>query len=381
MMRKYELSITPDYVSSWTVVDAVRELFQNAIDQQATHPECTMRADYDGEACLRIASTGVTLKTSTLLFGSSSKRSDAHTIGKFGEGYKIASLVLTRLGKQVTLYNYGAREVWKARLMPSLKYGVDILTFLVYTKKETSFLPDNDLTIEVKGITNSEWVEIVESNLHLQDIEEECIIETPMGRILKAPSHKGKVFVNGLFVTHYTPYEFGYDFKPEHIKLDRDRKLVSDFDLKWLSSRMWNCVDSTEEIIDLAKDGAPDIQYLTESGFDSSHKEEVQLTAHKEFVQDYGDRAVPVSAQYEADVVPKGYKPIIVPEAYKKLIVKASSYEEPEEPKLEGMRLSDRFNWWMEKYGSGLGRKATNDFEDLVDELKEMEADVDGWEN
>lgn len=32
-MKKLELTIASDYVPSWTIVDGIRELFQNALDQ------------------------------------------------------------------------------------------------------------------------------------------------------------------------------------------------------------------------------------------------------------------------------------------------------------------------------------------------------------
>src|SRR5690606_16628625 len=113
---------------------------------------------------------------------------------------------------------------------------------------------------EIEGITPEEYAKIVEGNLHLQDVGD--VIETPIGRILEDEKFKGKVFVNGLFVCMYEPYQYGYDFKPEYIKLDRDRKLVSDFDLQWLSSTMWAQSGVLEKVIQLSKEGRADVHYV-----------------------------------------------------------------------------------------------------------------------
>ena len=54
-MSTVELTLSRNYVPSWGVVEAVRELFQNALDQETMHPENEASWEYDSTSnCLRI---------------------------------------------------------------------------------------------------------------------------------------------------------------------------------------------------------------------------------------------------------------------------------------------------------------------------------------
>ena len=124
------------------------------------------------------------------------KSDDNDTIGQFGEGYKIATLVLLREGKNVVFYNYGAREVWRPRIVKSHRFGTYTLTFFIEKKAIWENVPSADLVIAIDGISADEYYDqIVPSNLHLRS-DFEVIEETEYGDIINLP---GKVFVNGLY--------------------------------------------------------------------------------------------------------------------------------------------------------------------------------------
>lgn len=332
-MPKYELSISPNYVPDWTVVDAVREFFQNAIDQQNTMEGNDMFFHYDAETqVLTIGNKKSVLEAKTLLLGNTTKADDAETIGQFGEGYKIASLVLVRNGKKVTFYNYGAREVWRPRFSRSQKYKMTILVFDVDRKYIWNSVPNNDLTICIEGITKEEYEQIVDSNLYLQDVYDNPsdFIETQYGKILTSPKYAAKVYVNGLFVCNNVNLTYGYDFKPQYLKLGRDRSLVNDFDLFWLTSKTWQNSGRKSEIIEMAKKDAADIKYVNEVSYYSGDLQDVHYTAYAEFRRIYGESAVPVVTQSEADAAEAvGLKPVVVTEVHKRLIESAPNYTPP----------------------------------------------------
>jgi hypothetical protein len=329
-MKKFELSISPDYVPSWGVTEAVRELFQNAIDQETTQQGNKMFFTYENNT-LKIGNKNSTLDIQSLLLGTSTKRNDDKTIGKFGEGYKIASLVLIREGKTITFYNYGNKEVWKPRFVKSRRYnGANILTFFIDKTYFWQTIPDNNLTIEIDGITESEYTDIINSNLHLQELSSEDYIESIHGRILTSDEHCGKVYVNGLYVCSCVDYDYGYDFKPEYINIDRDRKLVSDSDLRWMASRMWNYASQerpeyvAEYMVESVKKKSKDMTDII-WGSTSSY---VNDKAYEAFTDEYGEDAVPITNNDEKEQY-KHCNTVIVGESYKNLITTSYKYVEP----------------------------------------------------
>ena len=152
--NSYELTLTPNYVSDWNFHDALRELIQNGTDQEVLDPDNEFQIDYSPkEKVLRLKNRKSVLKINTLLLGRSSKANNEDTVGQFGEGYKIAALVLNRLGKTFTIYNNEKNEVWDSRFKNSEKWLEKILCFYV-SKRKTD---DNGLCIEVGNVTQGEF--------------------------------------------------------------------------------------------------------------------------------------------------------------------------------------------------------------------------------
>lgn len=367
-MSRYEMSLSSDYVPNWTLVDAVRELFQNALDQQTQSADNPMFVYYDGVHLLHIGNKQSVLEKSSLLLGSSTKRDDESTIGQFGEGYKIAALVLTRLGHKVTFFNYGKREIWRPRFVESKRYGSTILVFDIEQNAIWNTPPLHDLIITVDDIGEEEYEAIVESNLHMQDVGE--IIEAQRGRILLDEKYKGKVYVNGLYICQFDQYHKGYDIKPQYIKLDRDRKLVSDWDLRWLASQIWNSVDSPI-LLELAKLGAADVGFVKNtSTYVNNDRSEMYNTAYMEFVKEHGKDAIPVITQTEMEEASKFGTPIIVPETQQHLIASSPIYQSVG-AQVRRMSLKDEFYEWLRPVRHRLAKAKIQEFDELVSKIRD----------
>lgn len=369
-MTKIQLTISPGYVDDWTVVEAVRELFQNALDNQTENPKNEMYFDYDGTT-LSIGNKTSVLPLSSLLMGSTTKRGNGDTIGQHGEGYKIAILILLRLGKEVTFYNYGNREVWTTRLIKSRKFNNALIPEINVTSKPVwSKVPSHDLIIEVKGITPEEYTSCVENNLHLQEGVESLQTVTDRGRVLTDEKYKGKLFVNGLYVGWNPKFLYGYDVPPSSIKLDRDRRLVDTIDLSSVTSQIWLLTDEEELLAGLVSQGVWDVHFV---GMYSSiyskidKKERIKDMVKQNFIKEHGSNAVPVYSNEELDEVIKsgqGYTPKMMPEVSRDFLTKESF-----SPSLRKETPKERLKKWFLEVESKLTEEEISDFKIILHDL------------
>ena len=362
-MRKYELALSSTYVPSWTVVDAIRELYQNALDEQTLNPANKVRVNYDHEDRLVISNTQSVLDISTLLLGSTTKQDEGATIGQFGEGYKLAALVLLRLGKTMEIHNLGKAEIWRPRFVNSKRYGAPILTFFVEDIENTPDIAAPLLSFIIDGITPEEYSEIVKSNLHLQPPITN-FHTSARGKILFDKKYQGNVYVNGLFICNDSELLYGYDIKPAYLDINRDRHLVSNFDLLWTTSQM--ITESTGMLSDILSTNSRDALYA------SAHiTTEMADTLYREFINLHGEMAVPVTTQEEMQLVPPGYTPIIVSLAYMSVLKRSKLYTLPEP---DSGSLVERMNLWYTQARPYLPNIMCDRFEALLSELTKVMA-------
>lgn len=115
--------ISVDYAKNWSVQDAIRELISNALD---TGTKISIGVK-DGKGYIIDKGDGIEKKN--LLFGSTDK--DNSQIGQFGEGLKMASLVLARSGRNMRLVTRGFE--YQAKIERDAEFDTDVL--VLYLKK------------------------------------------------------------------------------------------------------------------------------------------------------------------------------------------------------------------------------------------------------
>lgn len=330
-MKRYELSLSENYVSHWGVKEAIRELLQNAIDQEKIDPSNELYYEF-GETSIAIGNKKSELRVESLLLGESTKRDDRSTIGKFGEGYKLALLVLCRLGKSVRINNYAAKEHWSAKLRKSPKYNdVRVLTVEVTSNWFWETVPDCNLTYLINGLTEDEIDEIKESCLLFHGTIDS--LQTSRGLILLDERYSGKIYVCGLYVTTIDGLQYGYSFNADQIPLDRDRTMVKTFDVQWMTSQMWQETGS-ELIQPMLLANNMDIKHIEHTyGYVVQNKmQDVAERSYAAFKATHGDKALPVADQQEYEQILRqrggatNVKPVITNAAYTTVLKRSDQY-------------------------------------------------------
>lgn len=148
-MKIIPLSIAKSYVSHWSWWEGIRELLQNAVDTGDFDVQTTWSRQ------IIINSRGGKIPVSALLMGKSGKEDDEDTIGKFGEGMKLAFLVLGRLGADVVVHNDD--ECWRPSFQYSETFQEECLAVGVYPAEEAT----GDVRICISGVPE-EIIELVE---------------------------------------------------------------------------------------------------------------------------------------------------------------------------------------------------------------------------
>lgn len=299
--RTFVLPIVRGYVAHWGLVEAVRELLQNALDSDSPF-EWEFRTEVagDGEDLVRtlsVVSRNATLDPRTLLLGQTTKAGEADKIGSFGEGYKIAMLVLLREGYMLVIRN-GA-VVWRPHFAVHEDFGEEVLC----VAQDAASSPRQGLEFVLRGLREGDEARIRASCLQMQgDVGE--VIETSQARIL--PGRPGKLYIGGLHVCD-TELRHGYDVRPGQLTLERDRQTVSTFDLKWLAKEAWFEAKQPERVARLIEDKCPDLEYAEHGA-----PELVKEACYRHFVAEHPGAVIAKDQRELEQLVEQGMTRVVV---------------------------------------------------------------------
>lgn len=339
-LRKYSLPISPDYVANWGWWEACRELLQNSIDQCKSDWQSAPVFDYDpkGET-LRIGTTNCRLAPKTLLLGCSSKRGEARYLGEHGEGYKLALLVFTRSMIPVTVYN--ADEIWIPKFEFSPLYGEHILTVEVVPNPE----PINGVDFLLGDVTQDRFAEVCANYLPNENTD----------RILDDEYLKGRIFIGGLFVCEIPEMVCGYNFAPGTLHVDRDRQVLSSYDVSQQASRLWAGVGDQRRTIKMLARGARDVEYLDwYADMRTSQRLAMAWAADN-------PGAVPVATQADVEAN-RGRSTVMVNRQLRDIIYKAIPPVPP--PKIDTPQ--DRLTAHYAKWSWNMDPQEAEEFQELV---------------
>ncbi|MDI6824633.1 MAG: hypothetical protein QME87_09810 [Bacillota bacterium] len=234
--------ISPRYVPTWGVVEALREVFQEYIDVRRKYG-CWGRIRWR-KAGVVVEDDGPGLPRAALALGVSGKRGEDRLIGQFGEGLKLAALVAAREGRRMEIETVGFAVVPRIVRDPSL--GCEVLAFEV---RDNSRSRGTCITVEA---TRDEYLAARRQFLELSREGLEVLYRDEDGRpVIFRPA--GRVFVNGCLAQEREDLLFSYDLSGSDVKQaqNRDRTVLDDYQLGRAVRDLLSGVRSARVIEDL----------------------------------------------------------------------------------------------------------------------------------
>ena len=321
--------MTSNYVD-WGISEGIRELLQNSIDAETKG--FLSQIHYDpGKRLLEITSIGASLPLETLLIGYTTKRGDVEAVGQFGEGFKLGCMSLLKAGLYVEILNQD--QLWRPAIRESVNFpGQEVLVFDIFSEDDdcSELLFDdfrsNGLTFYVRGLDDISWQTNRKNFLMFEPRHKYLSFETPFGEVIemadraKKDEFTGKIYVNGILVEAITDevFNFGYNFSPGHISVDRDRRMVDRHKLKGVIGKMWNYLAVKDEhfsmfetmLVNNSAD-VSDFRYSWTATADLKKK------IYASFIRNYGENAFAVTTSEEAERAKyMGKNPIIAGQAF-----------------------------------------------------------------
>lgn len=213
--------MTFNYVSDWGLWESVRELVSNAHDASPDDWSITHEGD-----TLIIRDSGDGIQLHQLLLGVSEK-TNSGAIGQFGEGMKLALMVLLRLGHNAVVYSNDL-VLTASR---GEKFGREVL---VITHEQTS------TPIQGTSIIIDNWTgETFQDRFLFSKDDDRIIFSNEAGNVLDTPV----LFNKGVYVQDLPDYAFGYNIA--NLTMNRDRSTISEWDIQQAVGRIWRNAKSS----------------------------------------------------------------------------------------------------------------------------------------
>lgn len=270
MIKNYEITISPNYVSNWGINEAIREILQNAIDADKNGYKKSIY--YSGDT-LYINNEGISLAAKDLILGCSSKSDQDGMIGKYGEGFKLALVVLLRKGMNVYVDNND--KLWNPSFKVSEQFGTQVLNI-----EESDDGRREGLTFVISPVDQQLYNSLLN---YFPCIDESFgnIVNCDNGQILLDKRFKGKMYVEGLYIQTDDNFQYGYNFNSDVVELDRDRKAINYYELRALTAQsIVTAEECNKEIFDA----------ITKSCVDVRDIEEVIDEASESFLEEYREQ-------------------------------------------------------------------------------------------
>jgi len=240
-----ESGVDKSYQSKWTIFEALREWIANAHDVTSMTGDTRFYEDEDGNMVIEYDTDRVLMLKHLLILGTHEVQKGKKTIGVFGEGITLGSLVFARMGIPVRIEAIGKTYY------PELKYDNDFETETLH-----AYFKENDRTYGTKLTFIGVPPEVMEKakRLFLFNREGEYeVIHTKedIGSILEFNDDKKRIVVRDLIITgreaKSMQHFFSYNFVDKNEELlNRDRDIVSETTAQEHMEELINSLSASE---------------------------------------------------------------------------------------------------------------------------------------
>jgi hypothetical protein len=125
VINTFDIPVSAGYIDNWGITEALREIKANAEDKTGVDGNYGWSYDAVTETLEIWNESAEPLTPATLVLGNSTKSNEDDAIGQFGEGYKLALIVLLREQMRVTIINHG--KIWNPSFQESKTFGTETL--------------------------------------------------------------------------------------------------------------------------------------------------------------------------------------------------------------------------------------------------------------
>lgn len=248
--------MTKDYRKEWGLIDAVRELVQNCLDNKDQRSEFNLSVD----GRLTIITKNFELPMKYFALGQSFKAENS--IGGFGEGFKIALMILAREDCRTHVLN-GTKVIW-----PTFE-RCDTLELDLFTLTFEDHIDVNHEPVDNKSLCFQADLpaELIPELKEKVNVFSDNILPLP-NTVDILEEYPGQVFVNGLWVCREAKFKYGYNFSPSKIRLGCDRQIASAHGMAWETSQVWAgkvTPSNADDVLNMMTEGdldVKDIQYF-----------------------------------------------------------------------------------------------------------------------
>ena len=288
---RYNMNLDESYVPSWSEWECARELICNAMDADA-HYHLRIYSDQKG---LELHTTTTPTIEELLIIGASTSRSDEQKVGQFGEGFKMAALVATRLNGRLFVQ------------LPSGQLSFELVRLPNHPTRVLQAVFDKRKKSSQEGCHTTLMLPTEIPNLKLRFCDSSLVM-------LTKPQSDINIFVKGVYITTF-PDASLWDWNLNNLDLNRDRSVVDPYNVRfavaWLLAN--NPEVTVEQILKIMtfprSYECRSIETLYHNPYANSSK------FQEAFTKLFGEKAVLASynAQTNQAAVSRGYKLVHLP--------------------------------------------------------------------